>query len=104
MQVLSGHSLDSQVIYIVVSNLSTNNSCTSTSTRIFLANISHICSIRAMRDPSSRGSWRCLFQHAVDLLKGKAFRLGDKDIGVNKAKKAERAPEEENFGAKVGIT
>lgn len=68
-----------------------------------LTDIAHICSIRAVWHPFSRCSWRSLLQHAVHLLQGEALGLGDENVGVDEAEEAKRAPEEEHFGAEIGV-
>lgn len=51
--------------------------------------------------PLGRRAWRGLLKHAVDLLQRQAFGLGHEDVRVDEAAHAERAPEEEDAGAKV---
>jgi hypothetical protein len=76
----------------------------SISSRILLFNIAHIRGISAVRDPFSRCSWRSLFQHAINLLKGKTLGLGDEHIGVDEAKEAKGAPKEEHLGTEIRVT
>jgi hypothetical protein len=75
----------------------------SISSSILLFNIAHIRSISAVRDPFSRCSWRSLFQHAINLLKGKTLGLGDEHIGVNEAKEAKGAPKEEHLRTEIRV-
>jgi len=48
-------------------------------------------------------TWSSLLHHAVDLLERQALGLGDEDVGVDQAKEAKRAPDEEDFCAQIGI-
>ena len=52
-----------------------------------------------MRDPLGRRPRRGFLHHAVDLLEGEAFGLGDEEVGVEEAGGAEGAPDEEDFRA-----
>jgi hypothetical protein len=70
---------------------------------ILLADIAHIRSIRAVRHPFSRCSWRCLLQHAVHLLEREALGLRNEHVGVDEAEEAKRAPEEEYLGTEIGV-
>jgi len=52
-------------------------------------------------DPSGRGARGRLLQHAVDLLERETLGFGHEKVGVDEADATERAPDEEDFGAKV---
>lgn len=42
-------------------------------------------------------SWSCLLHHAVDLLEGQTLGFWDEEVGVDEAKSAEGAPDEEDW-------
>jgi len=44
-----------------------------------------------------------LFEHAIDLLESETLGLWHQHVGVDEAEEAERAPDEEDLGAKVGV-
>jgi hypothetical protein len=75
----------------------------SISSDILLADIAHIRSIRAVRHPFSRCSWRCLLHHAVHLLEREALGLRNEHVGVDEAEEAKRAPEEEHLCTEIGV-
>ena len=54
-----------------------------------------------MRDPLAAVAGVRLLQHAIDLLEGEALGLGNEEVGVDEAANAERAPNEEDFGAEI---
>jgi len=63
----------------------------------------HLGRVGRVRDPRSGSAGSCLLHHTIDLLEGKTLGLVDQDIGVNEAEGAERAPDEEDLSAKVGL-
>jgi hypothetical protein len=71
---------------------------------IFLANIAHIRSIRAVWYPFSGCPWRSLLQHTVNLLKGETLGLRNEKVGIDEAEEAKGAPKEEHLGTQIGVT
>ena len=64
---------------------------------------SHISSESAVWDPLARVSWRCLLEHAINLLKRQSLGLGDEEVRVDEAGKAEGSPDEEDLGLEVRV-
>lgn len=58
----------------------------------------------AVWHPLAAGEGSSLLKHAVNLLQGKTLGLRNKEEGVDEAKEAEGAPDEEDLGAEVGVT
>jgi len=65
------------------------------------ASLSRPSAVRHPRGGCTRSS---LFQHAVDLLEGKALGLGNEDVSVDEAGSAEGAPDKEHAGLEVGLS
>ena len=63
----------------------------------------HIGRKGGMGHPFGGGSGGALLEHAVDLLEGEALGFWDEEEGVDEAGEAERAPDEEDFGAEVAF-
>jgi hypothetical protein len=57
-----------------------------------------------MRDPFSRGSRSRLLKHTINLLQTQTLGLGNQKIRVDKARGAERAPDEEDSGLQIGLS
>ena len=63
----------------------------------------HLVGKGGVRYPAG-GLARCgLLEHAVDLLEGKALRLGDEEVGVHEAAGAQTTPDIENLSAKITL-
>jgi hypothetical protein len=58
---------------------------------------------RRMRHPSGTRPRRALLQHLIDLLERESLGLGHEEEGEGEGDAAEGAPEEEDFGAEVGV-
>lgn len=65
--------------------------------------MAHLSGEGAVRFPLSGFDGSGLFHHLVDLFKGEALCLRDEEEGEYEAAYAERAPDEEHFGAQVGL-
>lgn len=63
----------------------------------------HISSEGTVRHPLARVAGVSLLEHAIDLLECEALGLGNQEVGVDEAEEAERAPDEEDLGAEVGV-
>src|SRR5690242_9848143 len=56
-----------------------------------------------VRHPLARVARRRLLEHVVHLLKRKALRLGDKEVGKHNARRARGTPDEEDFGLEIAV-
>lgn len=63
----------------------------------------HLAGESRGRHPAGGVAGVGLFQHPVNLFQGKTLRLRNQEIGVDEAGGAERAPDEEDLGAKVPL-
>jgi len=63
----------------------------------------HLTSEGRVRNPLGRSARGGLLHHLVHLLQSKTLGLGDEEVGVDEGAGAERAPEEEDLGAKVAL-
>jgi hypothetical protein len=63
----------------------------------------HIRCESRVRHPLSRGTWRSLFQHAINLLKRETLSLRDKEVRECERDAAEASPHEEHLGSEVGV-
>lgn len=61
----------------------------------------HVGGKGGVRNPFGGVTWGSLFQHAVDLLKGKTLGFGNKEISIDEATCAEGTPEEEDLSTQV---
>lgn len=64
----------------------------------------HFRSKGGVRHPFGRRHRRRLFQHTIDLLESETLGFWDEEVCVDEAEDAERAPEEEDLGAKINTT
>ena len=63
----------------------------------------HLLGKSVVWDPFGGCAKGGLLQHFVDLLKGETLGLGDEEVREGEEDEAESAPEEEDFGAHIGI-
>ena len=75
-----------------------------TNTDPLLTRQAQLTSKSAMRLPARALHRADFFQHLVDLLQAKTFHLRDEEESEDDGQDTERAPQEEDFGAEVGVS
>ena len=63
----------------------------------------HLSGKGGVRGPLGRGAGAALGKHLVDLLEGEALGLGDEEVRVDEADRAEAAPDVKDLGAEVAL-
>lgn len=65
---------------------------------------SHFAGKRGLRPPGCALASGRLLEHPVDLFQAQTLHLRHQEVGESHGDAAERAPEEEDFRAKVGVS